>query len=688
MSKTPKRHLITAALPYANGPLHIGHLAGAYLPSDVYVRFLRANDEQVLFVCGSDEHGAAITLRAKKEGKSPGEIVDHYHQLNKLTFEKIGVDFDIFHRTSDSLHHETAKEFFVTLEKKGVFTKKTTEQFYDEKFGQFLADRYVTGQCPKCDYESAYGDQCENCGSALSPTELIDPKSTLSGETPIMKPTTHWYLPMQDHENWLKEWIETGELDGALHHSPKSWRNQVIGQCKSWLEAGLKPRAMTRDLDWGVKVPLKDADGKVLYVWLDAPIGYISATKAWARDKKENWEDFWLNEDTELIHFIGKDNIVFHCIIFPILLKSHGNIILPKNIPANEFLNLEGKKISTSRNWAVWLHEYVEAFPQQEDVLRYVLCSIAPEQKDSEFTWEDFQARNNNELVAIFGNFVNRTIVLTQKYFDGKVPESNNNGSYKDITKELSKIVTNCTKALKNFQFRLALNEAMAINRLGNKFLADEEPWKLIKQDEQAVKEIIHLSIQLCANACIAMAPFLPKSCEKLSQMIGLKSMKWDQLGKFDLIPSGSSIQNLGLLFEKIEDDAINREIQKLNEDQNKKNTNNYAPMKDNISFDEFQKIDLRLGTITQAEKVEKSSKLIKLRVDLGFEERTIVSGIAKHYTVEELVGKQVEVVVNLAPRKIMGIESQGMLLMAEDTDGKLSILHPDKDISNGSTIN
>jgi len=683
-----KKHLVTAALPYANGPLHIGHLAGAYLPADIYVRFLKSKGEDVVFVCGSDEHGAAITLRAKKEGKSPLEIVNKYHELNKKAFENLGIDFDVYHRTSAPLHHKTAEEFFLTLERKGVFTKETSEQFYDETYGQFLADRYITGECPKCGYDNAYGDQCENCGSALSPSELVAPKSTLSGESPVLKTTTHWYLPMQDHEAWLKDWIEHGTLEGQPHHLPEDWRNQVIGQCKSWLDAGLRPRAMTRDLDWGVKVPIKDAEGKVLYVWLDAPIGYISATKAWAKENKTSWEDLWLNQDTELVHFIGKDNIVFHCIIFPILLKAHGKFILPYNVPANEFLNLQGKKISTSRNWAVWLHEYINDFPEKEDVLRYVLCSIAPEQKDSEFTWEDFQARNNNELVAIFGNFVNRTLVLTDKYFDGKVHAAKDLKQYDNIVKELKDIVNRCTKALNKFQFRLALNEAMAICRLGNKFLADEEPWKLIKTDEQKVQDILYLSLQICANACIAFTPFIPKSCQKLQRMIGLRSSNWDQLGGIELILPNCTIKNEGLLFKKIDDDAIQKEIQKLTETHNDKKQLKYAPMKENISFDEFQKIDLRLGTIQSAEKVEKSNKLLKLSVDLGFEQRTIVSGIAKHYSPNDLIGKQVEVIVNLAARKIMGIESQGMLLMAEDPEGDLSLLNPDKEISNGSTIN
>ena len=683
-----KKHLVTAALPYANGPLHIGHLAGAYLPADIYVRFLKSKGEDVVFVCGSDEHGAAITLRAKKEGKSPLEIVNKYHELNKKAFENLGIDFDVYHRTSAPLHHKTAEEFFLTLERKGVFTKETSEQFYDETYGQFLADRYITGECPKCGYDNAYGDQCENCGSALSPGELVAPKSTLSGESPVLKTTTHWYLPMQDHEAWLKDWIEHGTLEGQPHHLPEDWRNQVIGQCKSWLDAGLRPRAMTRDLDWGVKVPIKDAEGKVLYVWLDAPIGYISATKAWAKENKTSWEDLWLNQDTELVHFIGKDNIVFHCIIFPILLKAHGKYILPNNVPANEFLNLQGKKISTSRNWAVWLHEYINDFPEKEDVLRYVLCSIAPEQKDSEFTWEDFQARNNNELVAILGNFVNRTLVLTDKYFDGKVHAAKDLKQYDNIVKELKDIVNRCTKALNKFQFRLALNEAMAVCRLGNKFLADEEPWKLIKTDEQKVQDILYLSIQICANACIAFTPFIPKSCQKLQRMIGLSTSDWGQLGSIELILPNCTIKNEGLLFEKIDDDAIQKEIQKLTETHNDKKQLKYAPMKENISFDEFQKIDLRLGTIQSAEKVEKSNKLLKLSVDLGFEQRTIVSGIAKHYSPNDLIGKQVEVIVNLAARKIMGIESQGMLLMAEDPEGDLSLLNPDKEISNGSTIN
>jgi len=684
-----QKHLITSALPYANGPLHIGHLAGAYLPADIYVRYLRAKKEDVLFVCGSDEHGAAITLRAKKEGKNPKEIVDKYHELNKNTFNKLGISFDIFHRTSSKLHHQTAQEFFLKLEKEGVFEKETKAQFYDEEFDQFLADRYITGTCPKCNYENAYGDQCENCGSSLSPAELINPKSTLSQKTPVLKETTHWYLPMDKHEKWLSEWIENGTLNNADHHNPKAWRNQVIGQCKSWIDAGLQSRAMTRDLDWGVKVPLEGADGKVLYVWLDAPIGYISATKAWAEENNKNWEDYWKNSDSNLIHFIGKDNIVFHCLIFPILLKSHGEYNLPVNVPANEFLNLEGNKISTSREWAVWSHDYVEEFQGKEDVLRYVLCSIAPETKDSEFTWEDFQARNNNELVAIYGNFINRTLVLIHKYFDGQVPSPNNLEQYSSVIEQMNSHIDKCSNALDKFQFRNALIEAISIARLGNKFLADEEPWKLIKTDEEKVKTILYLSLQIAANVCISLAPFLPFSSKKLSELIGLNNLSWNQLGKTDLIATGTPINKPELLFEKIEDETIQLQIDKLKSDQtqNQMDESKIPAFTNNIEFDEFQKIDLRIGTIKSAEAVPKSNKLLKLEIDLGVETRTILSGIAKHFNTEDLIGQQVQVIVNLAPRKIMGIESRGMLLMAESSEGELLLLQPNRNTNNGSKI-
>ncbi len=685
-----KKHLITAALPYANGPIHIGHVAGAYLPADIYSRFLRLKKEKVLFVCGSDEHGAAITLRAKKEGKSPQDIVDEYHNLNQKAFADFGINFDIFHRTSEKIHHQTAQDFFIELDKKGIFNKEVRSQFYDEKFDQFLADRYITGNCPKCDFDNAYGDQCENCGSSLSPTDLINPISTLSGDGPVLKETAHWYLPMQNDEQWLKEWIEEGSLAGKKHHDPKEWRKQVIGQCKSWIDGGLQARAMTRDLDWGVKVPVNGANGKVLYVWLDAPIGYISATKAWAAENQEDWKSYWQDETTELVHFIGKDNIVFHCIIFPILLKAHGNFNLPTNVPANEFLNLQGKKISTSRNWAVWLHEYLEDFKGKQDVLRYVLCSIAPESKDSEFTWEDFQARNNNELVAIYGNFVNRTLVLSHKYYEGVTPNKPNSmDDYKGIVDQLQQLTTSCTQKLNRKQFRDAQNEAMAIARLGNKFLADTEPWKLIKTNPEKVEEIIYMSLQITANAALALLPFLPDSSNKLLQILQLDNCGWEDLGRINLVNPSTQIGKAEHLFQKIEKAEIDQQIEKLG-NSNDMNTdeNNVEEFKEIIDFDTFLKLDLRMGTVISAEKIKKSNKLLLLKVDLGSEVRTILSGIAKHYKAEELINRQVQIVANLAPRKIMGIESHGMVLMAEDPEGLLSLISSDKVVANGSTIN
>lgn len=687
----PKRHLVTAALPYANGPLHIGHIAGAYLPADIYVRYLKLKGEKTLFVCGSDEHGAAITLRAKKEGKSPQEIVDKYHDINQRAFEDFGIEFDIFHRTSSPLHHQTASDFFLELNSKGVFEKKVSEQFYDEKHQQFLADRYVSGTCPKCAYENAYGDQCEKCGSSLNPEDLINPLSTLSGEKPILKETTHWYLPMQNEEFWLRQWIELGLLNGHQHHNPFTWRNSVLGQCKSWLDSGLHSRAMTRDLDWGVKVPLKNAGSKVLYVWLDAPIGYISASKQWAKDNDEDWKDYWQDENCSLIHFIGKDNIVFHCLIFPILLKLHGDYILPQNVPANEFLNLEGRKISTSRNWAVWLHEYLEDFPEKEDVLRFVLCSIAPESKDSEFTWKDFQTRNNSELVGIFGNFVNRTIVLCHKYFDGVVPEAKFVNSHdKDIFEKLSKHVKRMDRLLDSFEFRDALIEALAIARLGNKYLADTEPWKIIKTDEEKVKTILNFSVQLCANLSIAFEAFMPSTSKKLRQILNIEKLDYTQLGNSDLIPIGHQLNPASLLFEKIEDDAIAKQIERLRENSaGSEEKKQQAPKKQKamIEYDDFAKLELKIGTITSAEKMPKSKKMMKLTVDLGNEERTILSGIAEHYSEEEVLQKKVQVLTNLSPRKMMGILSEGMILLAEDADGKLSFVSPEKSVQNGSIV-
>ena len=559
-----KRYTVTSALLYANGPIHIGHIAGAYLPADIYVRYLKGKGHDVAFICGSDEHGAAITLQAKKEGISPQKIIDKYHSINKKTFADFGIDFSIYHRTSEKLHHDTAQDFFKTLEKKNVFTKKTTEQFYDDKNKQFLADRYISGECPKCGGAGAYGDQCEKCGSTLSPEELINPKSTLSGNTPLKKETCHWYLPMQNHEKWLKEWIENGELDGKNQHDSRAWKSQVLGQCKSWIDGGLQERAMTRDLDWGVKVPLKDTEGKVLYVWLDAPIGYISATKQWAADNGKNWEDYWKKEDTELVHFIGKDNIVFHCIIFPIILKSHGDYVLPTNVPANEFLNLEGKKLSTSRNWAIWLHEYLEDFKGQEDALRYALCATAPEGKDTDFTWADFQARNNNELVAIFGNFINRVVVLTHKYWEGNVPRPNNLDNYdKEVLVKLAEFPKKIGDSIEKFRFREALAELMNLARLGNKYLADTEPWKLKTIDEKRTETILNIAIQIAASLAILSEPFLPFSSEKLKIILALKNVNWNDAGGI-IIKENHQLNQATHLFEKIEDEKIAKQLEKL----------------------------------------------------------------------------------------------------------------------------
>ena len=686
----PKRHLITAALPYANGPLHIGHIAGAYLPADIYSRFLKLKSADVALICGSDEHGAAITIRAKKEGITPQEIVDKYHEINKKAFIDLGINFDIYHRTSSDLHHETAQEFFKELDARGSFTKQTNEQYFDETAQQFLADRYIIGTCPKCSFENAYGDQCESCGSTLNPEDLINPKSTLSGGQPIKKSTTHWFLPMDQHETWLKEWVEKGTLEGKPHHDPKLWRNQVIGQCKSWIDNGLQPRAMTRDLDWGVKVPVEGGDGKVLYVWLDAPIGYISATKQWATDNGKNWEDYWKNDSTEMVHFIGKDNIVFHCIIFPILLKEHGGYNLPINVPANEFLNLEGGKLSTSRDWAVWVHEYLQDFKGKEDVLRYVLCSIAPETKDSEFTWNDFQARNNGELVAIFGNFINRAIVLTHKYFEGKVPElSLNTEKHSEIYKQLTVIAANLNDKLETFHFRDAQNDAMAIARLGNKFLADTEPWKLFKTDVEEVKTILHIALQISANLAIAFEPFLPFTTAKLKHILNLGDTNWDQLASNDILKAGHQLNPAELLFEKIEDDTVATQVQKLEDKKAAKAAAEKVatPAKETITFEDFSKLDIRVGKIIEAVKVAKTKKLLKLKVDTGLDIRTVVSGIAESYSPEEVIGKQVSILINLAPRAIKGIDSEGMILMAEDSTGKLSFVSPDLSDIKGSEI-
>jgi methionyl-tRNA synthetase len=682
---TKAKYTVTAALPYANGPLHLGHIAGVYLPADIFVRFLRMNHHDVAFICGSDEHGAAITLRAKKEGITPQEIVDKYNGIIGTAFKDFNISFDIFHRTSAEIHHKTSQDFFLKLYEKGKFTEETSEQYYDEEYQQFLADRYITGECPKCQNPSAYGDQCEKCGSDLSPTELINPASTLSGKTPILKTTSHWYLPMANHEDWLRGWIKEGKLDGVQQHDPKAWRNQVIGQCMSWIDGGLHSRAMTRDLDWGVKVPLPNADGKVLYVWLDAPIGYISATKQWALDNNKNWEDYWTG-DRKLVHFIGKDNIVFHAVIFPILLKDHGDLILPDNVPAYEFLNLEGDKFSTSRNWAVWLHEYLAAYPGKEDELKYVLTSIAPETKDSEFTWKEYQTRINSELADILGNFVNRALVLTQKYYEGKVPEKGELTAYdKEVLAEMKAIPERISKLVYAYKLRDAQAEAMNLARLGNKYLADQEPWKLVKTDEKRVETIMNIALQITANLSIVLQPFLPSTAEKLSHFLNFKTSDWTDAGNPDLLKAGSMTNEPTILFQKIEDSLVEAEVAKLQSTNAIESV--FEPQKEAISFDDFTKLDIRLGTILEAEKVEKADKLLKLTVDTGIDKRIIVSGIAEHYLPEDVIGKTVQVLLNLAPRKIRGIESQGMILMAEDAEGKLSFMTPEKGFEAGGGV-
>ncbi|MFN4083369.1 MAG: methionine--tRNA ligase [Bacteroidia bacterium] len=687
-TKQPERYLITAALPYANGPIHIGHLAGCYLPADIFVRYLKAKGKDVVFICGSDEHGVPITIKAKKEGISPQQVVDKYHLLMKEAFENFGIEFSYYGRTSSETHHKTAQEFFLNLYNKGVFKEEVTKQYFDEEAKQFLADRYITGTCPRCGNTSAYGDQCEKCGTSLNPTDLINPKSTLSGATPVLKETKNWFLPMGQIQQSaeFKEYIK--RFDG--------WKANIKGQCYSWLNEGLQPRAMTRDLDWGVPVPLPDANGKVLYVWFDAPIGYISATKEFfaLNQKPEEWKKYWQDENTSLIHFIGKDNIVFHAIIFPMMLMQHGNYILPANVPANEFLNLEGDKISTSRNWAVWLHEYLEEFKDKQDVLRYVLCAAAPETKDNDFTWKDFQARNNNELVAILGNFINRTIVLTHKYFGGKVPLFNATAGVEEaiIAAHLVEAKQKIEKNIEAFRFREALFEVMECARMGNKFLADNEPWKLIKTDEVKTASIINIALQICANLSIAIKPFMPFSASKLEGMIG-KTFTWNDFGNINLLQPEHQIGEAVLMYEKLEDDVIENQIKKLesikisNQQTEIKSTITLQEVKADITYDDFDKIDLRVGKILEAERVPKADKLLKLTVDLGFEKRTILSGIAEYYKPEELIGKLVTVVANLAPRKIRGIESQGMLLMAGNDFGKLYSVGPEKEIEPGSVV-
>ena len=680
MSK-PKRYTITSALPYANGPLHIGHLAGAYLNADIYARYLRLNGEDVAFICGSDEHGAAITLRAKKEGKTPQEIVDTYHEIIKDSFEKLGVSFDMYHRTSSKLHHQTAQEYFLKLIKNEVFDVKDSEQFYDKEYDQFLADRYITGTCPRCNYDYAYGDQCENCGSTLSPTELINPVSTLSGNKPEWKQTRHWYLPLDKYEDWLKDWIVEGKKG--------QWKVNVYGQCKSWLDGGLHPRAMTRDLDWGVPVPLEDAQGKVLYVWMDAPIGYISATRQWAEDNHKDWELYWKDKGTKLVHFIGKDNIVFHCITFPTILKAHGEFILPEEVPANEFMNLQGDKISTSRNWAVWAHEYLAEFPDKVDELRYTLIANMPETKDSEFTWEDYKARVNNELVATLGNLENRVVVLMNKYWQGIVPDinlGNLNDQDHEILSFINQSRANIATAIEQFRFREALQYLMELARKGNKYLGDNEPWKLIKTDEPAAKRILYVAGQIVASFSLLARPFLPFSAEKIREKLNLESYDWNYEDTW--LKGGNQISKGALLFQKIDDKFVENQVNKLLATKKDKSfeISKYQPMKEEIGFEDFIKLDIRTGEITTAEKVEKTDKLLKLTVDLGFETRTIVSGIAEHFSPNDLIGQKVSVVANLAPKKLRGVMSQGMILMAEDEDGKLSFV-ASNDIPSGMVI-
>jgi methionyl-tRNA synthetase len=675
--KNYKRHLVTSALPYANGPLHIGHLAGVYVPSDIYTRYLRLKGSDVISICGSDEHGVPITLKARNEGISPKEVVDRYHELNKKAFEDFGIAFDIYSRTSNKVHYETASEFFLNLYRKGEFTEKVSEQYYDEEANCFLADRYIMGTCPQCGNENAYGDQCEKCGTSLSPNELINPHSTISGSKPVLKETLHWYLPLDRYEGWLRQWI-------LEEH--KEWKANVYGQCKSWIDQGLQPRAVSRDLDWGVPVPVEGAKGKVLYVWFDAPIGYISATKELTPD----WEKYWKDPETKMVHFIGKDNIVFHCIIFPAMLKAEGSFILPDNVPANEFLNLENDKISTSRNWAVWLHEYLEEFPGKQDVLRYTLCSNAPETKDNDFTWKDFQARNNNELVAILGNFVNRTLVLTNNYFGGKVPTRGITDENEEIVlSEIVRIKESVESNLESFRFRDALKEAMNLARLGNKYLADSEPWKIHKSDPDKVKTIINISLQITANLTIILEPFLPFSTEKLRGWLNCGKFGWSEAGRNNLMEAGHEIRKPGLLFEKIENEVIESQINKLQATKkaNEASTSAVVPPKEPVSFDIFSMIDIRTATVLEAEKVPRTTKLLKLKIDTGIDIRTIVSGIAEYFQPGELVGKQISIVANLEPRNIKGIESKGMILMAEDNRGKLVLVSPEEKITNGSTI-
>lgn len=697
---TPKRYTITAALPYTNGPIHIGHLAGVYVPADIYARYLRLTNKDVLFVCGSDEHGVAISMKAKKEGISPKEVIDKYHGIIKQSFADFGITFDNYSRTSAPVHHKTASDFFKKLYEQGDFIEETTAQLYDEEAKQFLADRFVVGTCPKCGNEEAYGDQCENCGSSLNATDLINPKSTITGSIPTTKETTHWFLPLNRYEDFLRKWILEGHKD--------DWKPNVYGQCKSWIDGGLEPRAVTRDLDWGIPVPVKGGEGKVLYVWFDAPIGYISSSKEWAEREGKDWEPYWKDKDTKLLHFIGKDNIVFHCIIFPSILKAHGDYILPDNVPANEFLNLEGNKLSTSKNWAVWLHEYLVDFPDMQDVLRYTLTANAPETKDNDFTWKDFQARNNNELVAIFGNFINRVVVLTNKYYEGIVPSAEDFTTIDQETLDmLKKYPGIISSSLERYRFREAGQELMNLARLGNKYLADEEPWKVIKQDEERVKTIMHVALQIAAGLAVLSEPFLPFTSDKLKNILNVasaplsdpksetersRSLIWNSVSQnHNLLPPGHQINKAELLFRKVEDTEIQAQLDKLeatkkvNEQENKK----LMPQKDTITFDDFSKLDMRVGTIVEAEKMAKAKKLLVLKVDTGLDTRTIVSGIAESFTPKEIVGKKVTVLINLAPRALRGVESEGMILMTENADGKLVFVNPGEDgVGNGATIN
>ncbi|WP_289663761.1 methionine--tRNA ligase [Flavobacterium panacagri] len=711
MIQDPKRYTITAALPYTNGPIHIGHLAGVYVPADIYSRYLRLQGKDVAFICGSDEHGVAISMKAKKEGITPQEVIDKYDGIIRKSFADFGISFNNYSRTSAKIHHDTASEFFRTLYDKGDFIEEVTEQLYDAKANQFLADRFVVGTCPKCGNDGAYGDQCENCGSTLNATDLINPKSTITGETPVLKSTKHWFLPLDRYDAFLREWILEGHKN--------DWKTNVYGQVKSWIDAGLEPRAVTRDLDWGIDVPVEGAEGKKLYVWFDAPIGYISSTKEWAAREGKDWEPYWKDQDTKLVHFIGKDNIVFHCIIFPAMLKAEGSYILPDNVPANEFLNLEGNKLSTSKNWAVWLHEYLEEFPDKQDVLRYALTSNAPETKDNDFTWKDFQARNNNELVAVFGNFINRVVVLTNKYYDGIIPAPNEFTEVDEQTlAELKAYPAVISSSVERYRFREALGELMNVARLGNKYLADEEPWKVMKDNPERVKTQMYVALQIAAALSVLAEPFLPFTAAKLSKILNLADLKehfagfskflkekdrdakdifidktlgWNDISEnSDLLPAGHKIGEAELLFAKIEDEEIQKQIDKLEATKtaNLAENKQAEPQKDLIQFEDFAKMDIRIGTILEAEKMPKANKLLVLKVDTGIDVRTIVSGIAESFSPEEIIGKRVSVLANLAPRALRGVESQGMILMTTNAEGKLVFVNPDADAPNGATVN